>query len=47
MPSEQFFRRLQRAVSAFCIGTAIVTVMMMVIILDEAAPRIAVALAAQ
>lgn len=47
MPSDETIRRLQRAVSAFCIAAAFLTATAIIAILEEAAPRIAVEMAAQ
>ncbi|WP_156443322.1 hypothetical protein [Erythrobacter sp. CCH5-A1] len=47
MPSDETIRRLQRAVKAFCIATAFLTATAIIVILEEAAPRIALELAAR
>ncbi len=47
MPSRRTIRRLQRAVDAFCIATASLTAIAIIVILEEAAPRIALELAAR
>lgn len=47
MPSEETIRRLQRAVTAFCIAAAFLTATAIIVILEEAAPRIALELAAR
>jgi hypothetical protein len=47
MPSEETIRRLQRAVTAFCIAAAFLGATAIIVILEEAAPRIALELAAR
>ena len=47
MPSEKTIRRLQRAVDAFCIAAAFLGAAAIIVILEEAAPRIALELAAR
>jgi hypothetical protein len=47
MPSRETLRRLQRAVDAFCIAAAGLTAIAIITIIEEAAPRIALEMAAQ